>query len=43
MLPKMELTDLVLLGFREGRSEFVDRLYNLRELIQVYLSKLKRL
>ena len=26
MLPKMELTDPVLLGFSDGRSDFVDRL-----------------
>ena len=26
MLPKMELTDPLLLGFLDGRSDFVDRL-----------------
>ena len=27
MLPKMKLTDPVLLDFRDGRSDFVDQLY----------------
>ena len=27
MLPKLKLTDPVLLDFRDGRSDFVDQLY----------------